>query len=282
MGAWGTGISSNDTFADVYDEFFEQYNNGGDPAEISTQLIEENRETIDDPDDRNNFWFALAQAQWECKQLAPDLLETVRTIIESGQDIEVWRELGADEKDLRKRQKVLEKFLDKLRSEKPRVRARKKPKKLGTPLFKKGTCLAFKLSNGNYGGAVVLEESSIPGGAWNLVAVTRIDQPGAPTPNDLEKAEILIRTYDNGTEKQNVLWILNEFDDDEGRLFEITGQINVARDFKKVQYDYSYGFGWTRHLIDSVNLQFEREKLHGAPKAGVKIEKYVRKRWLFW
>ena len=28
MGTWGTGISSNDTFADIYDEFFDLYNDG--------------------------------------------------------------------------------------------------------------------------------------------------------------------------------------------------------------------------------------------------------------
>lgn len=41
MDAWGTGISSNDTYADVYDHFFELYNDGLAVAEISTRLIRE-------------------------------------------------------------------------------------------------------------------------------------------------------------------------------------------------------------------------------------------------
>jgi hypothetical protein len=37
------------------------------------------------------------------------------------------------------------------------IKSRKK-KKFKEPLFEKGTCLTFKLKNGNHGGAVVLYE----------------------------------------------------------------------------------------------------------------------------
>lgn len=102
MGAWGTGISSNDTFADIYDEFFELYNDGLEVLEISKKLIKNNQEIINEPDDSNNFWFALAKAQWECKQLDNKVLDKAKTIIESGYDIEVWKRLDASEKDLKK------------------------------------------------------------------------------------------------------------------------------------------------------------------------------------
>ena len=69
MGAWGTAISSNDTYADIYGKFFDLYNDGLDVSEISKNLIADNQETINDKDNCNNFWFALAKAQWECKQL---------------------------------------------------------------------------------------------------------------------------------------------------------------------------------------------------------------------
>src|SRR5689334_18779357 len=84
MGTWGTGLSSNDTYADIYDSFFELYNDGLNVDEISKKLIKENQEIIDDQDDANNFWFALAKAQWECKDLNREILEKVRHIIESG------------------------------------------------------------------------------------------------------------------------------------------------------------------------------------------------------
>jgi hypothetical protein len=39
MGAWGTAISSNDTYADIYSEFFNLYNDGLEVDEISKILI---------------------------------------------------------------------------------------------------------------------------------------------------------------------------------------------------------------------------------------------------
>ena len=84
MGAWGTAISSNDTYADIYGEFFDLYNDGQSVEDISKKLITDNQETINEPDDSNNFWFALAKAQWECKQLDNDILERVKQIIETG------------------------------------------------------------------------------------------------------------------------------------------------------------------------------------------------------
>lgn len=56
MGAWGTAIKSNDTSADIYEEFFELYNDGKEPSDITKKLIADNRELIGIPEDCNNFW----------------------------------------------------------------------------------------------------------------------------------------------------------------------------------------------------------------------------------
>ena len=126
MGTWGTAISSNDTYADIYDEFFALYNDGQSVEEISKKLIADNQEIINELDDSNNFWFALAKAKWECKQLDTELLERVKKIIETGSDLEVWRRLDADEKDIKKRKIVLDKFLADLQTERPKVNREKR------------------------------------------------------------------------------------------------------------------------------------------------------------
>ena len=156
MGTWGVAISSNDTYADIYSEFFDLYNDGLEVAAISVKLIRENQEIIDDLEESNNFWFALAKAQWECKQLEKDLFLRIRKIIESDNDLEVWRRLEAPEKEIKKRKDILQRFLLNLQEERPKAKARKK-KIIRQPAFEKGDCLVFKLENGNYGGAVVLE-----------------------------------------------------------------------------------------------------------------------------
>ncbi len=156
MGAWGTGISSNDTFGDVYDEFFDLYNEGKDVGEITEIVTKRNWELIEMPDAVNDFWFALAKAQWECKELQSDVFSRVKEIVESGRDLEVWRDLGASESDIGKRKKVLEKFVRGLQAERPKARKRKK-KVIREPIFRKGDCLAYKISDKNYGASLVLE-----------------------------------------------------------------------------------------------------------------------------
>lgn len=179
MGSWGTAISSNDVYADIYSEFFELYNSGVDVEEISKKLIVNNQDILNDPDECNNLWFALAKAQWECKQLDKNVFEQVKEIVETGADIDIWRKLDANEKDIKKRKFILDKFLLDLQKERLKPRARKK-KRIRKPVFEKGDCLTFKLQSGNYGGAVVLEAIHDSEYGYNLIATTRLNQPNKP------------------------------------------------------------------------------------------------------
>lgn len=194
MGAWGTAISSNDTYADIYGEFFDLYNYGLDVAEISKKLITDNQETINDTDDCNNFWFALAKAQWECKQLNKDIFERVKNVIETGSDLQVWQKLDACEKDIKKRKVVLEKFLNELQTERPKAKSRKK-KIVRQPIFEKGDCVIFELGNENYGGVIVLEAIKDTELGLNLIALTRINSKVKPILKDFENSEILTKSF---------------------------------------------------------------------------------------
>ena len=128
MGTWNTSINGNDAFLDIYSKFYELYDEKVNPDEISTQLFEEFKELFDDVDDRNNALFGLALAQWETKSQDAIIFEQVREIVESGNDIEVWKRLGADDKTLKKRSAALNKFLLQIAvpREKPKRRVRPK------------------------------------------------------------------------------------------------------------------------------------------------------------
>lgn len=89
MGTWGTGISSNDTFEDIYSEFVELYNQGLDVKEITKTILQNNKELQSDYEDKNSFWFAIAKAQWECGSLDDDVFEKVKSIILSRQDLKL-------------------------------------------------------------------------------------------------------------------------------------------------------------------------------------------------
>ncbi len=259
MGAWKTAISSNDTYADIYGEFFDLYNSGLDVAEISEKLIADNQETINDLDDCTNFWFALAKAQWECKQLDKDIFDRVKKVIETGADLAVWRKLDADEKDIKKRKVVLDKFLTDLQTERPKAKSRKK-KIIRQPVFEKGDCLTFKLENGNYGGAVVLEAIKDSEYGHNLIATTRINQPTKPTKKDFENAEVLVMNYASWDNKPVVQWYLPIRYRQTSHLFEKIDKIDIQLDYEIKNSIYGFVADFDIWVIGVADLQFKSEE----------------------
>lgn len=264
MGAWGTAISSNDTYADVYDEFFELYNSGLEVNEISKRLIENNQETINDPDDGNNFWFALAKAQWECKQLNIELYNRVKNIIKTGTDIEVWRQLDADENDLKKRKLVLGKFIADISTERPKAKARKKKKepKILQPVFEKGDCITFKLDNGNYGGAVVLEAIYDTAFGYNLIAGTRINNILKPAVNDFENTTVLVQNFGMWRDSPNIHWYSPVRHNNVASLFEVVAKIKVDKTYTYYVGDateYGSCADLDIWIIEQINRQFAFE-----------------------
>lgn len=128
MGTWNTKINGNDTFQDIYQNFFDAYNQGQEPADISKQIQADFAEMFEDSDDRNNSLFGLALAQWETKSLDQTIYKQVKEIIESGNDLEVWKDLGADEKSIKRRKVVLDKFLTQIFTHREKPKRRVRPK----------------------------------------------------------------------------------------------------------------------------------------------------------
>jgi len=282
MGAWGTAISSNDTYADIYGEFFDLYNDGLDVAEISKKLIADNQETINDTDDSNNFWFVLAKAQWECKQLDKDIFDRVKKVIETGVDVEVWRQLDADEMDIKKRKAVLDKFLADLQTDRPKAKSRKK-KIIRQPVFEKGDCLSFKLENGNYGGSVILEAIKDSEYGHNLIATTRLNQPNKPTKKDFENAEILIMNYANWDNNPNVKWYLPIRHKHTAHLIEKVENIEVQinYDIKNSMLGFVSDFDiWIIQVVD-LQLKSEETKPRSTTKQTIK-ELTKKSKWKLW
>jgi len=128
MGTWNIKINGNDTFQDIYQNFFVLYNQGQNPVDISKQIQEDFFEMFQDAEDRNKSLFALALAQWETKSLDPEVFKQVKEIIETGDDLELWKGLSADNKTLQKREKELEKFLIQISAEREKPKRRVRPK----------------------------------------------------------------------------------------------------------------------------------------------------------
>lgn len=287
MGAWGTGISSNDTYADIYKQFVDWYNEGLSVPEITKRLIDENQETINLEEDAPNFWFAIANGQWECKALDKKVFSKVEHIINSGEDIRIWKELDASPSDLRAREKVLNKFLSKLQTEKDKPRKRTK-KRFYNSIYQKGDCLTYLMDNGNYGGAFVLTDEHQTEIGTNYIAITTIDKPTRPTLDDFRTSEVYLKRVNEISFSRSVIknkWVdqpqiggfsakVKNKDVD----IEIVGQLPIYKEYK-VRQDRKIGFGWTV-LKSAIPFKDEYIRINGQTKTKLKLSKWTKKHWL--
>lgn len=130
MGVWGYKLYQNDLSLDVRDEFQEMYRDGKKAEEITEKLLEEYRGMIGDPTEEPLFWFALADIQWKCGVLMPEVREKAFYWMEHDRSMECCQPLGITENvelQLKHRKKVLEQLKEKLLSPQPPVR--KQPKR---------------------------------------------------------------------------------------------------------------------------------------------------------
>jgi hypothetical protein len=282
MGTWGTAIKDSDAFADIYDEFFDLYNKGGQPDKISKKIIEDNWEILEIEEEKHSLWFALALAQWETKSLDLKVLSTVEEIINSGVDLKVWLDLDASEQDIKKRKTALDKFLDKIKSDRPKAKPRKRTK-LKTPVFTTGDCLTFKLKNGNYGGAVVLATDTNPETAYNLVATTRLNLKDKPTPTDFQNAEVLVCNFGEWQDKADVTWYMPDlYHKDYSDIYELVARITVDLEYDTNNYDgkgYLFKPSWTAgwSMNNAAQRQFDSELSKPKPTKTLTIEQLTKK-----
>ena len=171
---------------------------------------------------------------------------------------------GASEQDIKKRKIALDNFLEKIKTDRPKAKPRKRAK-FKTPIFATGDCLVFKLTSGNYGGAVVLATDNNPETAYNLVATSRINQNSYPTLKDFENAEVLIRNFGEWQDKVDVTWYMPDlFKKEYDGIFENIGKIPIELEYDIKNHDgkgYLFQPSWTAgwNINDIAGRQFESE-----------------------
>ena len=151
MGCWGMGMAQSDEFCEIYENFMEEYDEGKPVAEITADILAKYHAEFDDDDGvMHDVYFALAKAEWMCKEQSEAILARVKEIIETKANIEFYRELEATEEDLKLRQRNLQKFWNTLQV--PREKARKRKKALASekalPPVEIGDCFAYKYEEG--------------------------------------------------------------------------------------------------------------------------------------
>jgi hypothetical protein len=130
MGAWGPGIFSNDTAADIRGDFREALEDGLTPAQATAKLIAGAGDAVDDQDDATSFWSGLAAAQMALGVLQTNVRDRAIALIDAGGDLALWD----DPKLAAKRTLVLERLRDQLLGpQKPPVKVHR-PKRVPSPV----------------------------------------------------------------------------------------------------------------------------------------------------
>lgn len=190
MGTWGTSIDENDTYNDIQRDFLDLYNQGNPLDEIYSEFLsDEDFEEI--PEESHDFWFAIADLLWQCKGLNDKVFKVVQDIIESKSDLNYWKETNGNDEDIKERENELNKFLEKISTQKKRAKRRVK-KKLFDSLFNKGDVITFKLTNNNYGLALVIDDENgiKTESGKNLIVISDFESIDRPTIKEVKKANV--------------------------------------------------------------------------------------------
>lgn len=117
MGAYGPKLYQDDIAEDVRDYYIEQLHKGKIGKFITSEMINQNKDTITDVDDAPIFWFALAETQWSLGRLEELVKEQALNHIRNGKDLRRWE--SENPRDARIRVKVLAELEQKLLSPQP-------------------------------------------------------------------------------------------------------------------------------------------------------------------
>lgn len=89
MGAWSSSLYGNDTTLDVKDAYTSFLEKQLSNEEAYEKLLESMGEMIG-TDEEPLFWYALAETQWKCGRLTPEVKEKALGWIDKKGGIEPW------------------------------------------------------------------------------------------------------------------------------------------------------------------------------------------------
>ena len=226
MGAWGYGIRQDDFVLDVIGAFEDLLKAGQSVAGAAAAVKAKFASSIDDTDDGPLLWLALADMQWTYGRLDPHVLDRVRQDLDSGRSLDPWRE---NQRGLLRRRAALEKFIRKIAAPNPRPKKPPRPV-VRPPNFQPGDCLSIRLSNGQYGAALVLAaDHSIPEYGKNLVGLLDYLSPEKPTIEAFRRRNWLVPDHGAWNGKIALAWYQPiGFRAAKGRL-QIVGHIEILK-----------------------------------------------------
>jgi hypothetical protein len=207
MGAWGTGILSDDTAQDVRDEWREAVLEGLSPEDATARLVKRFDDYLgEDENTEKLFWVALAAAQFETGRLLAEVRDRAIAIIERGGDVARWREDG-DDVLARQRERVLERLAEKLRGRQPKPKRLRRPPPLPSLAFEVGDVVRVHDEHGENESLVLVVGHMNEPGVERAPIVAALDWEGGAIPDRdaLSRLDILPDPY--APRRRLLIWV---------------------------------------------------------------------------
>lgn len=112
MGAWDTGIFDDDIAMDIKAEFEDAIEEGMTVKKATKQILESFEDVLEDEEEASVVYLALAALQLESGTVQSNIKKKALKIIESGQELDRWKDSG--EAELNNRKKALNELKEKL------------------------------------------------------------------------------------------------------------------------------------------------------------------------
>ena len=243
MGAWGVGLYQDDVTCDIRAEYLNRLRLGFTNMEATIDVIDSNMDYIADEEDGPLFWFALAETQWKYGRLLPEVKEEALKCIDSGTDLERWKD---NKKMYEKRKLVLESLALKLNSPQP------PEKKVSKLVIKKanwevGDVLLYKICDRNSEKERIFKESK-----WHnkyillrVLGIARFNIGSLPKEYSHEKNVVGIYNWVGDQEPDPEILERLELLKSDGKLIKkilcLTVRDLKSIEFKVIKKDAEYG-----------------------------------------
>lgn len=216
MGTWGTGLFADDVAADIRDAYRDTVGDGGSGEEATDALLREWTGQLADPDVGPVFWLALAATQWRCGRLEDRVRAKAIEVIETGADVRRWRD---NPRDLARREAVLTKLLEQLRSPQP-ARKRIAKRFRNSSEWKPGEVIAYKLRSGNFALFRLVGFHTDRGGTGPVFELLDWLGTGVPSETTMSRLPLRERRHPDrpGTRNQFLIGRLRERDFPQDRV----------------------------------------------------------------
>ena len=188
MGAWGTGVFSDDLACDIRDAYLDLLGEGLTAAEAKLRILRAFASSFQDQDESSVAWLALAAVQWKHGRLDDETREHALSVIDSGSDLAMW-ETGSP--DYEERRKVLQTLREQLLSPQPAEKKVAKRERYSCE-WKKGSVVAFRLLSGDLTLLRVINLHTDQGGTYPVCEL--LDWVGSEIPDKSILKKLPIKT----------------------------------------------------------------------------------------